>query len=197
MKRTAKILSVLLTLLVAVTVIGCIALAASSGSADTGEIRTAKAPEKEGYFLYYDASASSKYSLKQNNDFATTVNSMADGDVIKLLSDVTVSSASDTVLTPGGVGIYIDLNGYTLSLETTSTSTGSHYLIKPAADCKLYVYSSDKANKAAICTYASSGTDVLFNISSSNVEVYMGSAEATPVLSYKNIDNLTTCSKYE
>ncbi len=197
MKRTAKLLSVLLTFLLAVTVIGCIALAASSGSSVAGEKRIAKAPEKEGYFLYYDydAGASDKYSLKANGEFASTFNSMADGDVIKLLSDVTAVTESDVLLTPPGRGIYIDLNGYTLSLETTSTSTGSHYLINPASGCKLYVYSSDKANKAAICTYASSGTDVLFNISSSNVKVYMGSAEATPVLSYKNIDNLTTCSK--
>ena len=195
MKRTTKFLSVLLTLLLTVTVIGCIALAVGSGSTEAGELRTAKAPEKAGYFLYYDASASSKYSLKENSAFTDTLNGMAEGDVIKLLSDVTATTANNTLSTPAGAGIYIDLNGYTLSLETTSAETGSHYLIKPAAGCKLYVYSSDKINKAAVCTYASSGTDVLFNVWGSNTEVYMGTSDATPVLKYKDINNLSSASK--
>ena len=197
MKRTAKLLSVLLTFLLAVTVIGCIALAASSGSSVACEKRIAKAPEKEGYFLYYDydAGASDKYSLKPNGEFASTVNSMTDGDVIKLLSDVTSVTESDVLLTPPGRGIYIDLNGYTLSLGTSSTSYDSHYLINPQAGCMLYVYSSDKTGKAAICTYSPSETEVLFNVSSNNIEIHMGSASAIPVLSYESIDNLETVSK--
>ena len=201
MKKINKTLSVFLTLLLAFTVIGCIALASGTSSGGVPEAIAEKPAEKEGYFLYYDQSATNKYSLKANSTFAATFKDMAEGDVIKLLSDVTATTTGGTLAAPGGTGIYIDLNGYNLSIETTRRTSSSAYLIQPKAGCKLYIYSSDNANKGRICTYgvyekngAVTRSDVLFNIRYSNVEVHMGGTSSTPLLSYSdtNFNSQTT-----
>ena len=192
MKRTTKILALLAAL---VLTVGAVAVFAS---AQVNSDPVAHKPaEVEGKFLYYDASAGT-YTQYANSQITAKMKALDDGDVIKLLSDVayrgilTVSSGDATPSDGKVDNVNIDLNGYQLSVDYYSNS--SAYLIVVGSNTVLNMYSSDSDYRATVCAYgvhykegdATSGNlknSAIFKIISSNAHIYLGDAEAAPVIS--------------
>ena len=179
MKKSSKLLTVLLTLILALSVIGVFAVAASNESGNTATALEHKAAEKEGYFVYYNGS---EFIEKPNSEFAATLENMSAGQVVKLLSDVTCTGG--TIVQKSG---HVDLNGYQLTLDYYATSAE---LITPSTDAVIYFYSSDDTNTAGICalsgTNSSTGKPIehlaLFRIRRNNVSVNIGDLENAPVI---------------
>ena len=143
MKKSTKLMTALLALAVILCAINIFALASDSQSTAIPTYTARKPAEKEGYFLYYDASENT-FAEVANSEFSSKFAAMDHGDTIKLLSDIahsggsigpTTNESGDTVI--GAEGLYVDLNGYQLSLHYYGTS--SAYLIHPAKNTKLYI----------------------------------------------------------
>jgi hypothetical protein len=206
MKRTTKILALLAAL---VLTVGAVAVFASAQV--NSNPMAHKDAEVEGNFLYYDASEET-YALYANSKIAAKIKALDDGDVIKLLSDVAyrgnliVSSTDDDTLSDGKVdNVNIDLNGYQLSIDYYDDA--SAYLIEVGSNTVLNVYSSDSDCRATICAYAlynnpEDSNDAknntlkissIFKIKSSNARIYLGDAEAAPVISTDKTINYEAC----
>jgi len=192
MKKFTKLMTVLLALAVTLCAISIFALASDSQAESLSPAKAHKPAEKEGYFLYYDASADT-FTEVANSSFSSKFAAMDHGDTIKLLSDIahkggniapTTNESGDTVI--GAEGLYIDLNGYQLSLHYYGAS--SAYLIQPAKNTRLHLYSSDTSYKGSICchgTLSTTGADKnssIFNMRNDNSQVYLGDVAAAQVI---------------
>ncbi len=115
--------------------------------------KSSKEAEASGKFLYFD-SGKDAYTLVSNDKFLTTLDDMKNGSAIKLLSDVSVVMSASTSIGEGNV--YLDLNGYQLSLHIRKTtagggSAGGNYVsLNAESNTNFYVYSSDNENVASI-----------------------------------------------
>ncbi len=193
MKKTAKIFAILATLVLIVSALCIFAFAAEGGS--TGTVREHKTAISEGKFLWYDADGNNgqgKYTEMNNSAFFSTLTSMQNGDTILLLSDCTATTAAwgntvshgATLPASGAKGVYVDLNGYQLSLNYNGNTSG--YMIMMAENTDLYFYSSDSAHTASMHAYgygAKSSEDskevlktglAFFNPRKNNTNIYIG-----------------------
>ncbi len=186
-------------------------------SADTVAHKTA---ELEGHFLYYNAN-NKKFEIKKNSEFEAVVDGMNKGDTIKLLSDLhffgdgkykadgstgdsktaTFSTNDETLAGTSKDYLYLDLNGYQLSLHYVRSKlendkeviAGNAYVLQLDSNTTVCVYSSDDANKASIHAVhtisdnseQSNKAAAAFGISGvvDNAHLYIGDIEKANVLS--------------
>lgn len=195
MRKSTKLLTVLLTLVLALSVVGIFAIAASTEAGNTATALTRKKAENDGYFVYYDKSADT-FTDKENSTFEATVESMSDGDVIKLLSDL--NCTTNGYIVPLAAEVYIDLNGYQLSLDYYGK--GAAYLFQITQASTLNFYSSDDNYTASISalsgistkttdgvtTESASTTIATFNLRNAAACVNIGSIDNAPVITGSN-----------
>ncbi len=196
--KLAALFAVIILLLCAVTVF-------AFAESDKGETRAHKTAIAENSYLFYDASANSFTVYKSANSdgnsenglempILTRLTQMDHGDTLLLLSDIATQGGWNSASTNGEStpansikGIYLDLNGYQLSIDYDDDS--SPYLIHLSANTDLYVYSSDTENTASLHGYAEdadgaqrTGT-ALFNMRYSNAHLYIGAVPAAQLIS--------------
>ncbi len=183
MKKTAKIFAILATLVLIVSALCIFAFAADGGS--TGTVREHKTAIVENSYVYYDASKGIfevyKNTASDGDDknglekpFFTALVGMNNGDTVMLLSDISITTSSwlpsvnggsiPTTGTSAGVdGVYVDLNGYQLSLNYNGNSSG--YIMGLATGTDIYFYSSDASHTASMHAYGYYNNAITPNVS--------------------------------
>ena len=222
MTKRSKILAVLLSVCLIFGAIAVLFASAENAGNTAAAANTHKTAEREGKFLYYDASKNT-YTALNNSEFVTKLRAMDYGDTIKLLSDVDVlfdyhvdadgDGVSDGVPKTIQVGgnhtesgnLYLDLNGYQLSMTLKRESTtspgsagGNQALISVESNSTFCVYSSDTANKASIHAIHTikDGSEngrygPIFGMTTggtTNAHIYLGTVDDAKVLSNYTID---------
>ena len=178
MKKRTKIIVILTALVLILGAVGIFSFAFESDPERSDYVK--------GKFLYYDASTETT-TLCNNSDFRAKMAAIDNGDVIKLLSDLTFSNTlkiSETDGTDPGVvdTFYIDLNGYEL-VTRYKNDNSSPYILTPDYNTRMYIYTSHSEDTARICACSDyEKKTAIFNPRFDNAKIFMCSPEDMPII---------------